>query len=74
MATVVPSADSLSHAFKRATSAMSRYLANEYKLNPAEIGIVMGTAVRYDIAEVVDPQVHIVAKIPRKALETLPKP
>jgi acetamidase/formamidase len=50
---------------------MSKYLADRYKLNPAEIGIVLDTAMKYDIAEVVDPQVHIVAKLPRKALAGL---
>ena len=63
--------NSLQEALQSATSGMSRYLSDRYKLNPAEIGIVLDTAMRYDIAEVVDPQVHIVAKLPRKALAGL---
>ncbi len=63
--------NSMQQALQEATSGMSRYLADKYKLNPAEIGIVLDTAMKYDIAEVVDPQVHIVAKLPRKALEGL---
>jgi len=63
--------NSMQQALQEATSGMSRYLADRYKLNPAEIGIVLDTAMKYDIAEVVDPQVHIVAKLPRKALEGL---
>jgi acetamidase/formamidase len=67
--------NSMQQALQEATSGMSRYLADRYKLNPAEIGIVLDTAMKYDIAEVVDPQVHIVAKLPRKALEGLkPEP
>jgi hypothetical protein len=34
---------------------------------------VLGTAIRYDIAEVVDPQVNIVAKISKTALAGLMK-
>lgn len=63
--------NSLQQALQAATSGMSRYLADRYKLNPAEIGIVLDTAMQYDIAEVVDPQVHIVAKVSRKALAGL---
>jgi hypothetical protein len=33
--------------------------------------IVVGTSIRYDIAEVVDPLVHIVAKISKEVLATL---
>jgi acetamidase/formamidase len=67
--------NSMQQALQEATSGMSRYLKDRYKLNPAEIGIVLDTAMKYDIAEVVDPQVHIVAKLPRKALEGLkPEP
>ncbi len=64
-------ANSLQEALQRATTGMSRFLESRYKLNPAEVGIVLGTAIQYKIAEVVDPQVHVVAKLPRKALEGL---
>lgn len=63
--------NSMQEALQQATSNMSKYLADRYKLNPAEIGIVLDTAMQYDIAEVVDPQVHIVAKLARKALAGL---
>jgi acetamidase/formamidase len=64
-------ANSLGEALQRATSGMSRYLASVHGLNPAEAGIVMGSAMKYDIAEIVDPRVHVVAKLPRKVLATL---
>jgi hypothetical protein len=32
---------------------------------------VLGTALEYDIAEVVDPQFHIVAKLPKTALSLI---
>jgi acetamidase/formamidase len=62
---------SLNDALQRATTGMSRYLASKYKLNPAEIGVVLGTSMRYDVAEVVDPMVHIVAKLPKRVLAQL---
>lgn len=64
-------ANSFPEAVQKATTAMSRYLENRYKLNPAETAIVLGTAIQYDIAELVDPQIHVVAKLPWKALEGL---
>ena len=64
-------ANSLGEALQRATSGMSRYLSTTYGLNPAEAGIVMGSSMKYDIAEVVDPHIHVVAKLPRKLLERL---
>jgi amidase len=63
--------NSLQEALQHATTEMSQYLVNEYKLNPAEIGIVLDTAMKYDVAEVVDPEVHIVAKLPRTVLAML---
>jgi hypothetical protein len=34
---------------------------------------VLGTSIRYDIAEIVDPQVNIVAKVSKAALASLSK-
>lgn len=63
--------NSLQEALQHATTSISEYLEKHYKLNPAEIGIVLDTAMKYDVAEVVDPEVHIVAKLPRSALAGL---
>jgi acetamidase/formamidase len=64
-------ANSLQEALQQATTNLSRWLADDYKLAPNEVAIVLGTAVQYQIAEVVDPLVHIVAKIDKKALAGL---
>src|SRR5262249_4171182 len=61
-------ANSLQDALQGATTNLSLFLQEEYKLNASEIGVVLGTAMRYEVAEVVDPQVHIVAKIAKSAL------
>jgi len=61
----------LGEALQRATTGLSRYLSMKYELNPAEVGIVLGAGMKYDIAEVVDPRMHVVAKLPKKLLEGL---
>jgi hypothetical protein len=48
-----------------------RWLQEMYNLNPAEVSSVLGTAMVYDIAEVVDPQSHVVAKVPKSVLASL---
>ena len=67
-------AGSLQDALQQATTELARWLERDYKLSPNESNIVLGTSIRYDIAEVVDPQVHIVAKVSKKALATLGAP
>jgi len=63
--------NSLDDALRSATTRLTNWLQKDYKLEPNEAAIVLGTAMRYDIAEVVDPLVHIVAKIRKDALTTL---
>jgi amidase len=64
---------SLADALQSATTGMSRWLEEEYKLNPGEVAMVLGSSMHYDIAEVVDPQVHVVAKLAKSTLAQIPK-
>jgi amidase len=64
-------ANSLPDALRGATTSLVRWLERDYKLTPNEAAIVLGTSIRYDIAEVVDPQINIVAKISKAALAQL---
>jgi amidase len=64
-------ANSLQEALQQATTNLSRWLADDYQLTPNEVAIVLGTAMQYQVAEVVDPLVHVVAKIDKKALAGL---
>lgn len=64
-------AGSLQDALQQATSELARWLERDYQLSANEAAIVLGTSIRYDIAEVVDPQLHIVAKVPKSVLATL---
>ncbi len=64
-------AGSLDEAFRGATTNLVRWLEKTYKLNAAEVSSVLGTSMIYEIAEVVDPQVHVVAKVPKSVLVAL---
>jgi acetamidase/formamidase len=61
-------ANSLPEAVQSATTELANWLQREYKLEPNEAAIVLGTAMNYNIAELVDPLVHVVAKIRKDAL------
>jgi acetamidase/formamidase len=63
--------NSLEDALRGATTQLVNWLQRDYKLTPNEAAVVLGTSMRYDIAEVVDPYVHIVAKIRKDALAGL---
>lgn len=65
---------SLDQALQRATTDMARWLEGEYKLNSTESAIILGFAMRYDVADLVGTQVSIVAKIPKATLAPLKKP
>jgi acetamidase/formamidase len=64
-------AGSLDDAFRGATTNLVRWLEKKYGLNPAEVSSVLGTSMVYEIAEVVDPSVHVVAKVPKSVLTGL---
>jgi amidase len=64
---------SLDQALQMATSGMMRWLERDYKLSASESAMVVGFAMRYDVADLVGTQVSIAAKIPKSALATLRK-
>jgi acetamidase/formamidase len=64
-------ANSLPEAVQSATTELANWLQREYKLEPNEAAIVLGTAMQYNIAELVDPLVHVVAKVRKDALANL---
>jgi len=64
-------AGSVDEAFRNATTNLVRWLEKKYGLNAAEVSSVLGTSMVYDVAEVVDPYVHIVAKVPKARLAAL---
>jgi acetamidase/formamidase len=66
-------AGSLTEALQIATTQMAQWLEQRHELNSAEVASVLGTAMRYDIAEVVDPYVNLVARVPKARLAKIPK-
>ena len=65
---------SLSDALQLATAGLSNWLKSYYRLNSAEVATVLASSIQYDVAEVADPEVHIVAKIAKDVLSQIPKP
>jgi amidase len=72
---------SLQVALQEATTNMGRWLEEDYGLNTSEKASVLGTSMIYDIAEVVDGEFNVVARISKAILgpiplvkETAPKP
>jgi amidase len=63
--------NSLSDALQTATTQLVNWLQRDYQLEPNEAAVVLGTAMQYNIAEVVDPLVHVVAKIRKDAIASL---
>jgi len=63
----------LDGAMKNATTGLSRWLADTYQLTPHDIAAVLGTAMEYEISEVVDSEYGVVAKISKDALAKLGK-
>jgi acetamidase/formamidase len=63
----------LDSAMKSATTNLSRWLADTYHLSPQDIAAVLGTAMEYEIAEVVDSEYDVVAKVSKEALARLGK-
>jgi acetamidase/formamidase len=59
---------SLDESLRVATTGLSQWLTERYHLSPSELAAVLGTAMHYEIAEVVDPQINVVAKIRKDML------
>ena len=66
-------AGSLHEALQSATTGLVQWLERDYKLNSAELAVVLGTSIRYDVAEIVDPHLNVVAKIRKSVLAQLNK-
>jgi acetamidase/formamidase len=67
-------AGSLDQALQRATTEIARWLEADYKLNSTESAMILGFALKYDVADLVGTQVSIVAKIPKAALAPMKRP
>ena len=66
-------AGSIDAAVKQATTQLAEWIENDYKLTPHEAAVVLGISIQYEIAEIADPQVNVVAKIRKAVLTQLSK-
>jgi amidase len=62
---------SLDDAFKSATANMAGWIAEDYKLTPAEMAELFGTAAEYRVSEVADRNAGVVLKISKERLKSL---
>ena len=62
---------SLDDAFKSATANMAGWIAEDYKLLPAEVAELFGTAAEYRVSEVADRNAGVVLKINKERLKGL---
>jgi amidase len=61
-------AGSLHDATRQATTALAEWLTADQGLSANDVALVLGTAVEYDIAELVDPQFNVIAKLRKDRL------
>jgi len=66
--------NSLDSSLQMATTGMARWLKERYGLNDSEVAALLSSAIEYDIAEIVDPRPHVVAKLAKKTLLMIARP
>jgi acetamidase/formamidase len=64
---------SLDNALKIATAELLAWLQNDYHLSSREATQVMSTSIEYQVAEIADPNVEVVARIKKDILKQLKK-
>lgn len=64
----------LDASLQMATTGLARWLKDRYGLSDSEVAALLGAAIEYDIAEIVDSRPHVVAKIAKKTLLTIAQP
>jgi amidase len=69
--TAIGIGNSLPEGLQQATTELARWLEEDYKLNPSEVAVVLGFAIHYDIAEIVDSHINVAAKIKKSSLAQL---
>ena len=64
---------SVAESIQAATAQLADWLKKDYRLTDSEVALFLGAVLKYDIAELVDPHVNIVAKVPKAALVSFKK-
>jgi amidase len=62
---------SVADSIQLSTTQLVEWLKRDYRLSDNEVAVLLGAVLQYDIAELVDPHLNIVAKVPKRALAPL---
>ena len=62
---------SVEESIQASTTQLVQWLKKDYKMSDSEIALFLGTVVKYDITELVDPHFNVAAKVPKSALAQL---
>lgn len=59
---------SVPESIQAATTQLAEWLKRDYQLSDSEVAVILGAVLEYEIAELVDPHINVVAKIAKTAL------
>ena len=64
---------SVHESIQASTTLLVDWLKRDYGMSDSEVALFLGAVLQYDIAELVDPHINVVAKVPKTALAHLKK-
>lgn len=64
---------SVTESIQASTAQLVEWLKKDYRMTDSEVALFLGAVMKYDIAELVDPHVNVVAKVPKTALASFRK-
>ena len=64
---------SVTESIQASTAQLVEWLKKDYRMSDSEVALFLGAVLKYDIAELVDPHVNVVAKVPKTALVSFKK-
>jgi acetamidase/formamidase len=59
---------SVADSIQAATTQLVEWLKRDYAMSDSEVALFLGAVLKYDVAELVDPHINVVAKVPKTAL------
>jgi acetamidase/formamidase len=64
---------SVTESIQASTAQLVEWLKKDYRMSDSEVALFLGAVLKYDIAELVDPHVNVVAKVPKVSLASFKK-
>ena len=64
---------SVAESIQASTTLLVEWLKKDYQMSDSEVALFVGAVMQYDIAELVDPHINVVAKVPKTALASFRK-